>query len=109
MIRKITQQDVPAIRSFVQSVPGSWHESWRSDAIERGIASADGLAFVWEEGIEIVGFVCAHDVGFHGHVSVLAVAERARGKGIEKRLVERVQNELAERGCLLLLTADVWE
>jgi hypothetical protein len=45
----------------------------------------------------------------NGHVSVLIVANCARGKGIEKRLVEPVQNELAERDCLLLLTADVRE
>jgi ribosomal protein S18 acetylase RimI-like enzyme len=94
---------------LIQSIPGVWHESWRDDVLERGIAAADGLAFVWEEWPQIVGFICAHDVGFHGHVSLLVVAERARGRGIEKQLVERVQNELAERGCLLLPTADVWE
>ncbi len=109
MIRQATQQDIPAIRALIQSVPGTWHESWRGDVLERGIASADGLAFAWEEGTRIVGFVCAHDVGFHGHVSLLIVAKHARGKGIEKRLIECVQNELVERGCLLLLNADVWE
>jgi len=109
MIRRATQQDIAAIRTLIQSIPGIWHESWRSDVLERGIAAADGLAFVWEEGTQIVGFVCAHDVGFHGHASLLVVASHTRGKGIEKRLVEHVQNELVERGCLLLLNADVWE
>ena len=109
MIRQAAQQDIPAIRTLIQSVPGTWHKSWRGDVLERGIASAGGLAFVWEEKTQIVGFVCAHDVGFHGHASLLVVANRARGKGIEKRLIEHVQNELVERGCLLLLNADVWE
>ena len=109
MIRKTTRRDIPAIQTLVQSIPGTWHESWRSDVLERGIAAADGLAFVWEKGSQITGFVCAHDVGFHGHISLLIVAEHARGKGIEKRLVERVQNELAERGWLLLPATDVWE
>ncbi len=109
MIREATRQDISAIRTLIQSIPGTWHESWRSDALERGIAAADGLAFVWDEGSQIAGFTSAHDVGFHGHISLLVVAERAKGKGIEKQLVERVQNELAERGCLLLPASDVWE
>jgi hypothetical protein len=30
----------------MKSVPGFWHKEWRRDVLERGIAAAEGLAFV---------------------------------------------------------------
>ncbi len=91
----------------MESEAGFWQQSWREDVLERGIDSANGLAFVWEEGTEILGFICAHDLGFRGYISELVVAEKARGKEIGKKLVELVQNKLDEVGCSVLI-ADVW-
>lgn len=109
MIRTATTSDVPAIRSLVKAVPGFWHEDWRKDVLERGIRAADGLAFVWaDDDGNIVGFVCAHDVGFLGYLSALVVAEEARGRGIGRQLVRQVEQELAARGCAVLI-ADVWK
>ena len=107
MIRQATSGDVVAIRNLIASVPGFWQKSWRKDVLERGIDSADGLAFVWEEGNEILGFVCAHDLAFRGYISELVVAEKARGKEIGKKLVELVQDKLTEAGCSVVI-ADVW-
>jgi len=107
MIREGTEGDIPAIRSLMKSVPGFWHQDWREDVLERGIHAAGGLAFVWDEGGRIVGFVCAHDVGFLGYLSALVVAEEARGRGIGRQLVRRVECELADRGCAVLIS-DVW-
>ncbi len=103
MIRPVEPNDAPSIRLLMQSVPNLWRESWRPDVLERAIASADGLAFVWQEGDLLLGFVCAHDLGFHGYLSQLVVADNARRKGIGKELVLRVQSELVERGCNLLV------
>ena len=64
MIRKAKQSDIPAIKSLMQSEPGFWQDSWRGDVVERGIAASDGLAFVWDEAGQIVGFSCVHDLGF---------------------------------------------
>lgn len=108
MIRTVTARDIPHIQSLVKSVPGFWHEDWRDDVLERGIRAADGLAFVWDENGRIVGFVCAHDVGFLGYLSQLVVAEESRGKTIGKQLVRRVEQELAARGCAVLIS-DVWK
>jgi predicted N-acetyltransferase YhbS len=108
MIRMATERDVPAIRSLVETVPGFWHENWRQDVLERGIRTADGLAFVWTDGGAVVGFVCAHDVGFLGYLSALVVAEEARGRGIGRQLVRQVEQELAARGCAVLIS-DVWK
>ncbi len=107
MIRTATTSDIPHIRSLLKSVPGFWRENWRDDVLERGIRAADGLTFVWDEGGRIVGFVCAHDVGFLGYLSQLVVAEESRGKTIGKQLVCRVERELAARGCAVLIS-DVW-
>jgi predicted N-acetyltransferase YhbS len=108
MIRQADSKDVVAIRNLMGSVPGFWQKSWREDVLERGMDSADGLAFVWEEGNEILGFICAHDLGFRGYISELVVAEKARGKEIGKKLVELVQGKLAEVGCSVVV-ADVWK
>ncbi len=65
------------------------------------------MALVWEEETSIAGFVCAHDLGFGAYLSELIVARGARGRGIGKSLVERIQAELARRGQRILI-ADVW-
>jgi ribosomal protein S18 acetylase RimI-like enzyme len=107
MIRQAEHKDAPAIRLLMQSEPSLWQESWRPDVLERAIDAAGGLAFVWEEGDLVHGFVCAHDLGFRGYLSQLVVAEEARGKEVGEQLVRRVQEELVERGCAMLV-ADVW-
>jgi len=108
MIRIATESDIAHIRLLMKSVPGFWHEDWRDDVLERGIRAADGLAFVWDEGERITGFVCAHDVGFLGYLSILVVAQEVRGRGVGKQLVRRVERELAARGCATLIS-DVWK
>lgn len=108
MIRTATEIDIPAIRLLMKSVPGFWHEDWREDVLERGIRAAEGLAFVWTDSGDIVGFVCAHDVGFLGYLSVLVVTEEARGRGIGRQLVRQVEREMAARDCAVLIS-DVWK
>jgi len=107
MIRAATESDIPTIQSLMQAVAGLWHEDWRADVLERAIRAADGLAFVWADRGKILGFVCAHDLGFRGYLSALVVAEEARGKGIGRQLVRHVERELAARGCPVLIS-DVW-
>ena len=108
MIRAASQADTQKIRELIQSVPGFWHAEWRADAIERAVRAAGGLAFVWEEEGRILGFSCAHDVGFLGYLSLLVVAESVRQKGIGEKLVQRTATELAAQGCTTLIS-DVWK
>ena len=56
----------------------------------------------------IFGFACAHDLGFRAYLSALVVAESARGRGVGRRLVHRVEHELCERGSADLIT-DAWK
>lgn len=108
MVRQALETDVPGIRALMESVPGFWHPEWRPDVLERAIDSANGLTFVSEEAGQIIGFACAHDVGFLGYLSSLVVAEAARGRGIGAALVRRVEHALAARGCAVLI-GDVWK
>lgn len=107
MIRQATAGDVPAIRLLIESVPGFWQPQWSNHTLIRAISSADGLAFIWEKDSETLGFVCAHDVGFRAYLSELVVAERARHQGVGRRLIRKVESELARRGQTILI-ADVW-
>lgn len=107
MIRSATHNDIQAIKSLMQSVPGFWNDSWRGDVLERGLDSSLGLAFVYDEGEKVVGFICAHDLGFRAYLSELVVAEEVRGRGIGQQLVRKVESELIARGCTILIS-DVW-
>jgi ribosomal protein S18 acetylase RimI-like enzyme len=108
MIRMATENDILSIRALITSVPGLWHDEWRSDALEHALQSANGLAFVWEGEKTILGFSCAHDLGFLAYLSLLVVSESARGKGIGRELVQHTERELAKRGCATLIS-DVWQ
>jgi len=106
VIRQASEEDIPSIVSLICSEPGMWQKAWSDDVVHRALESSNGLAFVCDENA-IQGFVCAHDVGFRGYVSDLVVSAQARGKGIGRCLMQRVQSELAQRGCHLVM-ADVW-
>jgi predicted N-acetyltransferase YhbS len=104
MIRRAALDDIPAIRELMQSEPGFWQDSWCDDVLERGLDSSGGLAFVWEESGQILGFVCAHDLGFRAYLSELIVAEPARTKGVGKQLVQHIEQMLEARGCTILIS-----
>lgn len=107
-IRPAVEADAQQIRALIESIAGLWHPDWRPDVLERAIRSADGLAYVWMEGDDLVGFACAHDVGFLAYLSLLAVAEAARGHGIGATLIRHIEQALADRGCSILIS-DVWQ
>jgi GNAT superfamily N-acetyltransferase len=107
-IQLAVETDAEQIRALIKSIPNLWHPDWRSDVLERAIRSADGLAFVWIENDDLIGFVCAHDVGFLAYLSLLAVAESARGRGIGAALIRHIEQTLADRDCAILIS-DVWQ
>jgi GNAT superfamily N-acetyltransferase len=108
MIRKATTDDIPAIKSLMQSEPGFWKQATRSDVLEIELASAKDLAVVWAEAGAILGFACSHDLGFRAYLSELLVAQVARGRGIGHRLAEHIEDQLRRRGCPVLFS-DVWK
>jgi len=91
----------------MEAEPGFWHRDWSDATLARAIETAGDLALVWEDDTTITGFVCAHDLGFRAYLSELIVAQGARGQGIGRNLVARIQAELARRGRRILI-ADVW-
>ncbi len=107
MIRPASKLDLADIRKLMQSEPGFWQESWPENILDRALESAGGLAFVWEAGGRILGFVCAHDGAFRGYLSAIRVIPSVRRRGIGWQLVHRVEKELRSRGCTVLIS-DVW-
>ena len=107
MIRQVTYSDIEEIRLLMKSEPHFWQDDWRSDVIESGLRTSDGLASVAEEDSRIVGFICAHDLGFRAYISEFIVHKKVRSKSIGKTLLKEVEQELHKRGCRILI-ADVW-
>ncbi len=108
MIHTASYDDIPRLLPLFQSEPGFWNPAWSEETLRQALHSAGDLALLWEEEGEILGFACAHDLGFRGYLSELIVSSRARGRGIGRRLVEEIEQELAHRGCPVLI-ADVWK
>ena len=92
----------------MEAEPGFWQPNWSDATLAKAIEIAGGLALVWEDGATVAGFVSAHDLGFRAYLSELIVAPGARRRGVGRHLVERVQTELARRGCRVLI-GDVWQ
>ena len=107
VIREARREDLPAIRRLMEAEPGFWQPDWSDATLAKGIETAGDLALVCEDDTTIAGFVRAHDVGFRAYLSELIVAQGAKGRGIGRNLVERVQDELARRGRRVLI-ADAW-
>ena len=106
MLREAITSDIPNIRALME-MARFWQPSWSEDTIAEAIVSANGLAFVWEHGSQILGFACAHDLGFRAYLSELLVDVRARRQGIGTRLVQAIEEVLRRRGQRVLI-ADVW-
>jgi ribosomal protein S18 acetylase RimI-like enzyme len=107
MVRNAIISDISDIRTLMQMVPGFWQPWWSDTTIAAAIQSANGLAFVWEESSQILGFVCAHDLGFRAYLSELVVDTGSRHRGIATRLVQAVEEALCGRSQQVLI-ADVW-
>jgi ribosomal protein S18 acetylase RimI-like enzyme len=107
MIREAIAADIPSIVAMMQSVPGFWQPWWSEDTIEKALNSARGLAFVFEDNSHILGFVCAHDLGFRAYLSELVVDNQARHQGIGALLLRAVEAALRNRNQRVLI-ADVW-
>lgn len=107
MIRDATTADIPDIRGLMQDVPGFWQPWWSEETIAEAVRSVNGLAFVWEHSSQILGFVCAHNLGFRAYLSELIVDRRVRHQGIGTQLVQTIEEALRSRGQKVLI-ADVW-
>jgi predicted N-acetyltransferase YhbS len=108
MIRTVKESDIPEIERLMRSEPGFWNDRWPKDALHIAIKAADGLAFVWKEQGKMLGFICAHNLGFRGYLSELIVSKAARGKSVGSRLLERVEQQLRSQGCPVVIS-DVWK
>ncbi len=98
MIRAASENDLRGIRELVKRVPEFWYLKWHPEAWKRAMRASNGLAFVWDEAGDLLGFVCAHDVGRLGYLCTLVVAN-ACDKNIGQELIRCVKGELAARGC----------
>lgn len=107
MLREAITSDVPKIRALMQMTPGVWEPWWSERTIAEAIRSANGLALVWEQESQVLGFACAHDLGFRAYLSELVVDIRVRRQSIGTRLVQAIEEYLRSRGQQILI-ADVW-
>ena len=108
MIRAMKKEDLSSVKVLMQSIPNFWHGVWNNDTLERAFSASGDLAFVWEEGGNVVAFIFCYDLGFRAYLGEFAVAENKRGHDIGKKLLSHIENILKKRGCELIIS-DVWK
>jgi ribosomal protein S18 acetylase RimI-like enzyme len=104
----LRREDLPFVKSLMQSIPHFWHEVWTDETLERSFGASEDLAFVYELDHRIAGCIFGYDLGFRAYVGGLAVSEGVRSRGIGKDLLQYLENVLKERRCELII-ADVWK
>ncbi|MCK4252365.1 GNAT family N-acetyltransferase [candidate division WOR-3 bacterium] len=108
MIRKMRIEDLPFVKSLMQSIPLFWHDVWTDKTLERAFAASEDLALVYELDHQIVGCIFGYDLGFRAYIGGLAISEEMRNRGIGKELLQYVEDVLKKRGCELII-ADIWK
>ena len=108
MIRKMKKEDLPYVKSLMQSIPNFWHEIWSDETLERAFSTAKELAFVYELDRQIVACIFCYDFGFRAYLGEFAVSKKMQRRGIGKKLLQHVEHILKKRGCELMIS-DVWK
>jgi ribosomal-protein-alanine N-acetyltransferase len=102
-VRLAEARDLPSILAIERA---SFSDPWTEDAFESAFALQRMRLFVAEESPEearggaavLVGYVVALLLGVEAEIADLAVAPRARRRGIARRLLERTLADLSSRG-----------
>ena len=128
MIRRATQEDIPAILRLLEQVLAVHHQGRPDLFREKGtkysgpelaqmLGQADAPIFVLEESGRVAGYLIGQMIKADGaaqepvttfYVDDLGVDEAARGKGIGRKLMEYARDYAREQGCHNL-TLHVWE
>lgn len=128
MIRRATQEDIPAILRLLEQVLAVHHQGRPDLFREKGtkysgpellemLGQADAPIFVLEEGGSVAGYIMCKMLKADGaaqepittlYVDDLCVDESARGKGIGRQLMDYARDYAREQGCHNL-TLHVWE
>lgn len=128
MIRRATQEDIPAILRLLEQVLAVHHQGRPDLFREKGtkysgpellemLRQADAPVFVLEEGGSVAGYIMCKMLKADGaaqepittlYVDDLCVDESARGKGIGRQLMDYARDYAREQGCHNL-TLHVWE
>jgi ribosomal-protein-alanine N-acetyltransferase len=102
-VRLAEARDLPSILAIEEA---SFSDPWSEDAFESAFALQRMRLFVAEETADdarggapvLVGYVVALLLGAEAEIADLAVAPRARRRGIGKVLLERTMADLSARG-----------
>lgn len=84
---------VCAIEARAHAVP------WRPESIRRELDNPEGVFLVGLEGGTVAGYALSWIVVDEAHILNVAVAEDRRGRGIGRRLVERLIEESKAKGA----------
>jgi ribosomal-protein-alanine N-acetyltransferase len=96
-IRPADPGDVQALGQIERT---SFGDPWTDRSLEEAVRSSHGMGLVAVQRAEVVGYLLARQVGGSGEILNLAVAPRARRKGVGRALLGRGLRDLAGVGVL---------
>ena len=96
IIREMQWSDVP---QFLKIERVSFSTPWSETAFLKEIYNTYSITKVAVFENEVVGYICVNYLIDEGHILNLAVHPDLRRRGIATALVEKVLDELKERGC----------
>jgi ribosomal protein S18 acetylase RimI-like enzyme len=95
-VRRFRPSDLNSIKRISKSLHPEWFTEEALENIPRDIQF--GRCFVVEKDGKIVGFISVHSHSGKPMIGWLGVAPDARGEGIGKLMLEKVESELAKLG-----------
>jgi GNAT superfamily N-acetyltransferase len=101
--RHATLLDAEDVTSLMKSVSGVWQNTWRADAVSRCIEASSGLSVIAIDDCRLIGFAGVHDLGFRAYLSEFVIDEAYQHRGIGTQLLRFAKEELARRGCRLII------
>ncbi|MCE5194681.1 MAG: ribosomal protein S18-alanine N-acetyltransferase [Nitrospiraceae bacterium] len=99
-LREMTEADLPQV---IEIENLSFSTPWSAESFKTEISSSSSIAkTAVSENYNVIGYICAKKILDEAHILNIAVHKNFREKGIARKLIQSVLDELRENECRIL-------